>query len=43
MKPLEGAWIAVNRSAEDNKTVVAPGERISVEQACEPSPSTAPG
>ena len=33
MKPLEGAWIAVNRLAEDDKTVVAPGERISVEQA----------
>ena len=33
MKPLEGAWIAVNRLAEDDKTVVAPGERISVEEA----------
>ena len=33
MKPLEGAWIAVNRLAEDDKTVVAPGERISVEKA----------
>lgn len=33
MHPLTAAWIAVNRIAADGKTVVAPGERISVEQA----------
>ena len=33
MHPLTAAWIAVNRVAADNETVVAPGERISVEQA----------
>lgn len=33
MLPLTGAWTAVNRFSEDGKTVVGPGERISVEQA----------
>ena len=33
MHPLTAVWIAVNRIAADNKTVVAPGERISVDQA----------
>ena len=33
MHPLTAAWIAVNRLAADNKTVIAPGERISVDQA----------
>ena len=33
MHPLTAAWIAVNRLAADNETVVAPGERISVHQA----------
>lgn len=33
MHPLTAVWIAVNRFAEDGKTVVAPGERISVERA----------
>lgn len=33
MHPLTAVWIAVNRIAADNKTVVAPGECISVEQA----------
>ena len=33
MHPLTAAWIAVNRIAADNETVVAPGERISVDQA----------
>lgn len=33
MAPLLGAWIAVNRLAEDGKTVMAPGERISLERA----------
>ena len=33
MLPLTGAWTVVNRVAEDGKTVVAPGERISVERA----------
>jgi predicted amidohydrolase YtcJ len=31
--PLTAAWTTVNRFAEDGKTVVAPGERISVERA----------
>jgi predicted amidohydrolase YtcJ len=33
MHPLTAAWIAVNRLGADNETVVAPGERISVDQA----------
>lgn len=33
MHPLTAAWAAVNRVAEDGKTVVAPGERIGVERA----------
>ena len=33
MLPLSGAWTAVNRFSEDGKTVVGPGERISVERA----------
>lgn len=33
MHPLTAAWIAVNRVAADGVTVMAPGERISVEQA----------
>ena len=33
MDPLIAVWTAVTRIAEDGKTVVAPGERISVEQA----------
>ena len=33
MHPLTAVWIAVNRLAADNETVVAPGERISVDQA----------
>lgn len=33
MHPLTAAWIAVNRLAIDGKTVVAPGECISVDQA----------
>ena len=33
MHPLTAAWIAVNRLAADNQTVVAPGERITVDQA----------
>ena len=33
MHPLTAAWIAVNRLAVDGKTVVAPGECISVDQA----------
>ena len=33
MHPLTAVWVAVNRVAEDGKTVVAPGERISVERA----------
>lgn len=33
MHPLTAAWIAVNRLAEDGRTVVAPGERIGVERA----------
>ena len=33
MHPLTAAWIAVNRLAADGTTVVAPGERISVDQA----------
>ena len=33
MHPLTAVWIAVNRIAADHKTVVAPGERISVDQA----------
>ncbi len=33
MHPLTAAWIAVNRIAADGETVVAPGERISVDQA----------
>ncbi len=33
MHPLTAAWIAVNRLASDGQTVLAPGERISVDQA----------
>jgi predicted amidohydrolase YtcJ len=33
LHPLTAAWIAVNRIALDGKTVLAPGERISVESA----------
>jgi len=33
MHPLTAVWVAVNRLADDNVTVVAPGERISVERA----------
>jgi len=33
LEPLTGAWAAVNRIAEDNKTVVGPDEKISVERA----------
>lgn len=33
MDPLMGVWAAVTRVAEDDKTVVAPGERINVGQA----------
>ena len=33
MLPLTGAWTVVNRIAEDGKTVVGPGEAISVERA----------
>ncbi|RLA53054.1 MAG: amidohydrolase [Gammaproteobacteria bacterium] len=33
MHPLTAAWIAVTRKGQDGKTVMAPGERISREQA----------
>jgi predicted amidohydrolase YtcJ len=33
MNPLEAVWAAVNRFAEDGKTVMAPGERIGVDRA----------
>lgn len=33
MNPLIAVWAAVTRLAEDNKTLVAPGERINVDQA----------
>lgn len=33
MHPLTAAWVAINRVAEDGKTVVAPGERIGLERA----------
>lgn len=33
MHPLTAAWIAVNRIALDDKTVMAPGERIGVRRA----------
>lgn len=33
ISPLTAAWIAVNRIGLDGKTVLAPGERISVDQA----------
>jgi hypothetical protein len=33
MHPLTAVWIAVNRLTTDNKTIVAPGERISLDQA----------
>jgi len=33
MHPLTAAWIAVNRLSIDEETVVAPGERISVDRA----------
>ena len=33
MAPLTAAWVAVNRIAADDQTVMAPGERISVDRA----------
>lgn len=33
MAPLHGAWIAASRLAEDFQTVLAPGERISLDRA----------
>ena len=33
MAPLTAAWVAVNRVAADGETVMAPGERISVDRA----------
>jgi hypothetical protein len=33
MAPLTAAWVAVNRIAADDATVMAPGERISVDRA----------
>ncbi|MDP6689593.1 MAG: amidohydrolase [Alphaproteobacteria bacterium] len=33
MAPLTAAWVAVNRIAGDNESVMAPGERISVDRA----------
>ena len=33
MHPLTAAWVAVNRLAADGETVLAPGERISVDRA----------
>ncbi|MCP5029414.1 MAG: amidohydrolase family protein [Actinomycetia bacterium] len=33
MAPLTAAWVAVNRLAADGQTVMAPGERISVDRA----------
>jgi predicted amidohydrolase YtcJ len=33
MDPLKAVWTAVNRFAEDGKTVMAPGERIGVDRA----------
>jgi hypothetical protein len=33
MAPLIAAWVAVNRIAGDEETVMAPGERISVDRA----------
>lgn len=33
LNPLLAAWAAVNRIAEDGKTVMAPGERIGVDRA----------
>lgn len=33
MDPQEAVWTAVNRFAEDGKTVMAPGERIGVDRA----------
>lgn len=33
MDPLAAVWTAVNRFAEDGKTVMAPGERIGVDRA----------
>ncbi len=33
MAPLTAAWVAVNRIAADDETVMAPGERISVASA----------
>ena len=33
MAPLTAAWVAVNRIAADDETVMAPGERISVDRA----------
>jgi len=33
MHPLTAAWVAVNRLAEDGRTVMAEGERIGVDRA----------
>ena len=33
MHPLTAAWVAVNRIAQDGRTVLGPGERISVDRA----------
>ncbi len=33
MAPLTAAWVAVNRIAADGETVMAPGERLSVDRA----------
>lgn len=33
MAPLQGAWIATQRLAEDGETVLAPGERIDLDDA----------
>ena len=33
MAPLTAAWVAVNRIASDGETVMAPGEKISVDRA----------
>ena len=33
LKPLTGVWAAVNRIAEDGKTVTSPSEKISIERA----------
>lgn len=33
LHPLTAAWVAINRVATDNKTVLAPGERIGIDRA----------